>query len=136
MSQDGPRFATRRQVRFGDVDAAGMAFYPRYFEMLNEAVEDWFATLGWDFARMHLEARAGVPLRHVEADFTAASRLGDLLDAELVVRKVGRTSVEIDASFSCAGQPRWTAKAVLVFIDLRTGAAMPWPDDLRAKLDG
>ncbi len=136
MSRQGPSFRTRRQVRFGDVDAAGMAFYPRYFEMLNEAVEDWFASLGWDFARMHLEERAGVPMRRVEADFTAASRLGDVLDAELVVKTVGRTSIEVDAAFSCAGEPRWSAKSVLVFIDLTSGKAIPWPEDLRAKLEG
>ena len=134
MSDDGPRFTTRRKVRFGDVDAAGMAFYPRYFEMLNEAVEDWFESMGWDFARMHLEQRAGVPMRRVEADFTAASRLGDLLDVELTPLRLGRTSLEVDAAFSCAGQPRWTAKAVLVFIDLDRGTAKPWPDDLRTKL--
>ena len=49
-------FTTTVQVRFADVDPAGIVFYPRYFEMLNGAVEDWFAQqLGLDFATMHLE---------------------------------------------------------------------------------
>lgn len=135
MGQAAPRFTSRRKVRFGDVDAAGMAFYPRYFEMLNETVEDWFESLGWDFARMHLEARAGIPARHIEADFTAASRLGDELEAALFVERVGRTSATLRANFCCAGEPRWSVRMVVVFIGLDTGAAMPWPDDLRAKLE-
>ena len=35
-------FQISTKVRFGDVDPAGIVFYPRYFEMLNAAVEDWF----------------------------------------------------------------------------------------------
>ena len=136
MSGETSSFRTRRKVRFGDVDGAGLAFYPRYFEMLNEAVEDWFESLGWDFARMHLEEKAGVPMRRVEADFTAASRLGDVLDVELTVVNVGRTSIELYVAVSCGGEARWTVRAVLVFIALATGKAMPWPEDLRAKLAG
>lgn len=134
MSQDAPAFTARRKVRFGDVDAAGMAFYPRYFEMLNEAVEDWMESLGWSFARMHLEQRAGIPARRVEADFTAASRLGDELEAQIFVDRIGRTSAELRVAFACAGEPRWTARMTIVFIDIDAGRSLPWPDDLRAKM--
>jgi 4-hydroxybenzoyl-CoA thioesterase len=123
-------------VRFADVDPAGIAFYPRYFEMLNEAVEDWFDSLGWSFARMHLEGRTGVPARRIEADFTSPSWLGDTLDITLSVREVGRTSLRLEVAFTCAGAPRWTARMVLVMIDMSDGKATPWPDDLRAKLEG
>ena len=36
--------AYRKQVliRFGDCDAAGIVFYPRYLDMFNSLVEDWF----------------------------------------------------------------------------------------------
>ena len=29
-------------VRFADCDPAGIVFYPRYMEMFNALVEDWF----------------------------------------------------------------------------------------------
>lgn len=29
-------------VRFGHCDAAGWVFYPRYFELISDFVEDWF----------------------------------------------------------------------------------------------
>ena len=41
-------------IRFRHCDAAGIVFYPRYFEMMNDLVEDWFAELGMglcEFAR-------------------------------------------------------------------------------------
>ena len=136
MSLVEPSFRTRRKVRFADVDPAGIAFYPRYFEMLNEAVEDWFDSLGWSFARMHLEGRTGVPARRIEADFTAPSWLGDTLDISLSVAAVGRTSMNLEVAVTCGGQPRWGARMVLVMIDMADGKPTPWPAELRAKLEG
>ena len=80
-------------VRFAHVDAAGIVFYPRYFEMLNAAVEQYFADIvGIDFRQMHLERQIGVPTVHLEADFSAPSRLGDRLAIDLIVDRVGRSS--------------------------------------------
>ena len=35
-------FQREMLVRFGHCDAAGWVFYPRYFEMISDFVEDWF----------------------------------------------------------------------------------------------
>ena len=35
-------FKTHIKIRFNHVDAAGIVFYPRYYEMLNQVVEEWF----------------------------------------------------------------------------------------------
>lgn len=129
------RFRTRRKVRFADVDPARIAFYPRYFEMLNGIVEDWFETMGWGFAEMHLSRDIGIPTRRLEADFLRPSYLGDLLDLELSVLKVGRTSVDLETRFRCGEELRWKVKQTLVLVDMTTATAVPWPDDLRAKLE-
>ena len=77
-------FVSRQRVRFAHVDAAGIVFYPRYFEMLNAAVEEYFgAVVGMDFADIHLVRRLGVPTVRLEADFAGPSHLGDLLDFAL-----------------------------------------------------
>jgi 4-hydroxybenzoyl-CoA thioesterase len=136
MSPPPTRFTRRRKVRFADVDPAGIAFYPRYFEMLNETVEDWLDGLGWGFGRLHLENRSAVPARRIEADFLAPSRLGDVLDVTLEVERVGRTSLALRVAFDCGGEARWTAKLVLVMVDVATGEPAPWPQELKARLDG
>ena len=33
----------RIQIEWGHCDPAGIVFYPRYVELCNEMVEDWFA---------------------------------------------------------------------------------------------
>lgn len=130
------RFHTRRKVRFADCDPARIAFYPRYFEMLNGIVEDWFDSMGWGFGEMHIERDIGIPTRRLEADFLRPSHLGDILDLKLSVLKVGTTSVDLQTRFMCGDELRWTVKQTLVLVDMKAARPVPWPDDLRAKLQG
>jgi 4-hydroxybenzoyl-CoA thioesterase len=125
-------FRSRQAVRFAHVDAAGIVFYPRYFEMLNAAVEDFFAqAIGVDFAQIHLARRLGIPTVRLDVDFSAPSRLGDPLDFELEVARVGRSSLELEVHVLCAAELRFRATVVLVCIDLDRGVSVPWPEDMR-----
>lgn len=128
-------FETTAQVRFAHVDGAGIVFYPRYFEMLNAAVEDWFArALGADFRTMHHDRGIGVPTVDLHAEFLAPCFLGDDLTVRIVPRKVGRSSCTYDAVFTGAGHDRVKASATLVCMDLAAKKAVPWPDDIRARI--
>jgi 4-hydroxybenzoyl-CoA thioesterase len=128
-------FTTRQRVRFGHCDPAGIAFYPRYFEMCDAAVEDWCeAVLDSPRAAMHLERGLGLPTVDLHATFTAVSRLGDWLDIALTVEAVGRTSVSLRAEVSCEGEPRFTVNYKQVLMNLETTKSVPWPDDMRARL--
>lgn len=127
-------FTTQVQVRFAHVDAAGFMFYPRYFELLNGALEDWFASLGLPFHTMHLQRRMGVPTVKLECEFLAPSELGDVLTVSITPTRVGNASCTIDYVVSCNDAERLRASAVLVCMNLDTRKSMPWPEDLRAKL--
>lgn len=123
-------------VRFGDSDPAGIVFYPRYFEMINRLIEDWFAeALDYPFRRMHLEEHRGVPTLTVDASFTGVSRIGDVLRFALSVARLGNASFTLNIRATCDGEERLTARQVCVFTT--TGAdiaAEPLPDALRAKM--
>lgn len=128
-------FVLELPVRFAHVDAAGIVFYPRYFEMLNTAVEEWFAArTGVSFADLHIARRRGVPTVALESRFVAPSKLGDVLEIEVVLKKLGRSSCDLEYRIISSGAERVSASAVLVFIDLDTGLSEPWPDDLREGL--
>lgn len=128
-------FTTRSKVRFAHVDAAGIVFYPRYFEMLNGAVEDWFAEgLGVGFAELHLTRGLGVPTVSLDSRFAAPSRLGDELDITIEVKSVGRSSCAVVYTVACGDEVRMTAEGVLVCMILAEGRSAPWPDDVRDGL--
>ena len=123
------------KVRFGDIDAAGIVFYPRYFEMLNAAVEEWFETrIGVAFRELHLERGLGIPTVTLQCDFTAPSRLGEVLQVSVAPIEIGRSSCTVRYTVSHAGETRLTASAVLVCMNLKAARAEAWPDDIRARM--
>lgn len=123
-------------VEFNHCDPAGIVFYPRYFEMTNSVVETFFAErLGYSFARITLDEGCGVPTARLEVDFKAPSRLGERLDFQLRVVRVGAKSVTLTLAAFGGGALRMTARLVLVWVGT-DGRAAAWPEPLRAGLIG
>jgi len=128
-------FRVDRRIRFADVDPAGIVFYPRYFEMINACIEDWFETgLGYGFDAMIVKGHYAVPLAHIEVDFKAPSRLDEELTFKLVVNEVGHSSFKLTITASHEDKLRMTARAVLVYIDAEKHAPERIPEILRAKM--
>ncbi len=128
-------FETTFLVRFAHVDPAGIVFYPRYYEMLSAATEDWFAqSLGMDYRTMHVEHRCGVPTVRLNAEFHSPSRLGEELVIEIQPVRVGRSSCDVEVRFSHGGELRVQFYQTIVWSDLEGMQSSPWPDDLIARL--
>ncbi|MEM9196396.1 MAG: thioesterase family protein [Pseudomonadota bacterium] len=127
-------FSVTRPVRFGDCDPAGIVFYPRYFEMINAVVEDWFAHLGHDFRQIIQHDGNGVPTVTISAEFPAASRMGEVLEFSLRPVRIGGASLELLIEAVCGGELRLTARPVLVWIDGAAMKARPWPEALRRQI--
>jgi 4-hydroxybenzoyl-CoA thioesterase len=122
----------RQEIRFRHCDPAGIVFYPRFFEMTNDAVESFFAeVLELPFGRMH--ADAGVPTAQIRAEFHAPSRLGDSLEIALQVTRVGRSSLDFSYDAHCGAERRFSAASTVVFVNDR-GRPQPWDDRVRAIL--
>ena len=130
----GQVFTSGRKVRFADCDAAGIVFYPRYFEMLNGVVEDWFAgPLQASFRELHVNRQVSVPTAAVEARFIAPSRLEDDLTFSLSVTKLGGASCGLRHLIACDGERRFEATQTIVYVG-RSLKPEPWPDPLRARI--
>jgi 4-hydroxybenzoyl-CoA thioesterase len=125
-------FTTQRKVRFQHCDPAGIVFYPRYFEMINSVVEDWFEEIVQrDFNQLHVESGTGVPTAAIDTQFHAPSRLGERLTFELAVQTVGRSSLTLQITAYCGEQKRLTSNSTLVYVDLNSGKPMPWTEAMR-----
>lgn len=132
-------YRRRIAIEFNHCDPAGIVFYPRYFEMINSVIENFFREeLDCSFARMMAEG-TGVPAVRVETEFRAPSRLGEVLDWTLEVARVGGSSAELRVIAHGPGEGggpelRLHADMTLVFASL-TGGARPWPDATRSRLE-
>lgn len=120
-------------VEFNHCDPAGIVFYPRYFEMTNSLVENFFAdVMGHSYGAM-MDAGQGVPTARLETNFKVASRLGDKLEWRLKVVRVGGSSVNFVATAQVADQLRLIADLTLVWVD--AGKPTRWPDTMRSKFE-
>ena len=90
-------YKTRVQVRFGDVDKAGIVYYPRVFHYLHIAQEDFFAEyVGTAYDRLISEERIGFPTVSDSTDFLKTLNYGDVLEIVVHISRVGRSSVTFE----------------------------------------
>ena len=139
MSKNASQNSTFRKqilVRFGDCDAAGIVFYPRYFDMFNSLVEDWCREeLNFPFSEIVMHRGLGLPTVHLEVDFLAPSTLGDVLSAMLSVTALGKTSINLNIILQGGDSvDRVRGKVTLVLIDRKEHRAIPVPGEVRAKI--
>ena len=91
-SAHGPRETFRCPVRvyYEDTDAAGVVYYANYLKFMERARTEWLASIG--FALADLEHRHGIVfvVHRVEIDFSLPARLGDELDATVVLSELRR----------------------------------------------
>ena len=128
-------FRTSRPLRFAHCDPAGIAYYPRYFELCVAAIEDWSAAvLGVTRREMHFSHGLGLPTVTLTADFAIPSRLGDILDFTVAVTRVGRSSVDLTVDIDCAAERRFTVRYTQVLTDLAEGRSRHWPPEMHARL--
>ena len=122
-------------VRFGECDPAAIVFYPRYVEMLNNAVEEWFEKgLGLPWGQMHRTEHRCMPIVDLHVRFLRPSRLGEHREFSLALKRLGRSTVELELAADCAGERRLDAQLKLVHSDLRGPKAVPIPPDLRDRM--
>ncbi len=128
-------FSTTILVRFGDLDAAGIAYYPRLVDYLHESFEDFFAGhVGRPYPEVLREGLA-FPTVKVEMEFLHPVRHGDRVQIGVAVEKVGRSSVAIRYAGSVEGRPVFNAGNTVVVVDSRTFRPVPVPAWLRERLE-
>ena len=85
-----------RKIRFADVDAAGILYYPRFFEFCHNAFEDCFDQRGpFVYSALIREHRLGFPTVHAQANFVAPLQHGDVAIIRLHATHIGKSAVTI-----------------------------------------
>jgi len=131
-----PSFRRAYPVRFGDIDHAGIAFYPSLLRLIHEAFEDaWAEALGRPYAEVCDGEHLGFPAVHLDADFTAPLRFGDRVTIAVSVPRVGTRSVTWRYELTRGdGTPAARIELTTATVDLRDFTGCPVPDWCRTLL--
>ena len=132
------RFTCRIPVRFGDIDQAGVAYYPTLFDHCHAAFEEFFEkALKVPYPKVLLKDKLGFPTAHLEADFREPLKFGDVLQMEVSVARLGRASVTFRyRAFRGrkAKKPAFEVLGTTVCVDMRTFRSKAIPLRLRKLL--
>lgn len=127
-------FKTDRELRFGDCDISGTAYFPSYLDILNGVNEEFWTFIGYPWHKIIWKERWGTPTVHLSCDFSKPSFFGETLSFELGVLKVGRSSMTIRHRISRGGEIRWSSMQVLAASDLDKHTSIQWPEAVRETL--
>ena len=125
------------KICFGDIDHAGIVYYPRFLHYFHVALEEFFGQeLGIDYPIIINEHRIGLPTVHLETDFSRPLRYGDQIEVEVRVLKIGKSSITFGYRvFKQDEDIPWTeGHNVAVCLDMDTFKKRDIPDWLRQRL--
>lgn len=129
-------FVTQQLVRFGHVDPAGIAYYPRIFDYIHEAFEElWDVHVGKRYYHLLAVDRIGFPLVHSDVDFTHPLRFGDRPVVTVTCLDIGRSSLTLRYHYTVAGTTCLVAKMTTVCVDLDELQSREIPSEYRTKFE-
>lgn len=122
-------------IRFSHCDPAGIVYFPRFFDLLHQAMEDWFThALDERFATLIMDKGLGTPTVSTQCDFISPARIGDNLRIELSVLRLGNASVELQFSATVEGRAILNCRHTICLFDRVRVKAVPLPEDLRERM--
>lgn len=124
-------YRTTMPVRFGDIDKAGIVYYPVIFHYLHVAQEDFFAEyVGMPYHRLIDEERIGFPTITDSTEFYMPMKYGDVLEILLHISQVGRSSVTFEYRIYRTGSDKLMARSsqTKVAVDMDTWKKIEIPD--------
>jgi 4-hydroxybenzoyl-CoA thioesterase len=121
-------------VRWKDCDQAGIVFYPRYLEYMNDATHELMENAGYVFDAADPSGKGVFPMVALNVTYLASMRLGDKGVIESRVISIGRTSLKIRHQIFCNGRAMVEAQETRVFASRGSDGVLkgqPVPDALR-----
>ena len=132
------QFTKQQKIKFKHIDYAGIVFYPRFLEMLNDLVEDWFEeALDRPFSKMH--ETNGIPTVDLKIQFKNAARLGEVLTKKLWVKELKNSSILcgfqfVNASEKTVLEGEVTLVNVKIQEDRQSIKAEPFTEEMKEKI--
>ena len=123
-------FTTRIIVAFGDVDSAGLVYYPNLFHYCHVAMERFFDVVcEVSYSELLSTHRLGFPTVRIESEFLLPIVYGDEIEVQVGVLAVGRSSVTFEYTLKRTSDltlcVRATAVQVCMDVDQRHSVSLP-----------
>ena len=130
-------FRSNLKIRFGDIDRAGIVYYPRFMHYFHVAKEEFFPSqLDIEYHEFIEKHRIGLPTVHLESDFSKPFSYGDEIEVEVTVLNFGKSSITFGYRVFKKGgtRPHIVGHNITVCINMDTFEKIEIPEWLRPRL--
>ena len=103
------------RVYYEDTDCGGIVYHTNYIKYCERARSELFFCNGM----LPNTDRIGLVVRHIECDFLDSARLGDLLDVDSKILKIGKSSVILKQNIILNNKIIFEATIKLACIDIK-----------------
>jgi 1,4-dihydroxy-2-naphthoyl-CoA hydrolase len=130
-------FVDRRAIRFQDIDAAGIIFYPRILEMFHDAYAAFLGFAGCPLPEVLKTGTWLAPVRHAEADYFKPLRFGDPVLVEINRAHLAETEATLGyrVARSESGEVCAVGQVVHTFVERASFKRTPIPELVRRALE-
>ncbi len=126
---------TTFRVIFGDTDAGGVVYHPRYLEMAERGRNEVMRAAGLDVGELFEHRRLSLALRSADMKFHLPAQFDDRLAVRTGVERLGAASSRWISRIRRGGTLVCTVRAELVCMDRFSRRPIPYPDDLRCVFE-
>lgn len=124
-------FHFQTRIRFIDTDASGRIHYTAMFRYFESAEMEFMRGLGIRYNHTDY----AFPRVHVECDFLLSIVSDDLIDIELRLAQLGRSSIRFDFRALKDGDLAAKGAVVIACMSRESQKAVRIPADVRSKLE-
>ena len=131
-------FVLRRRVTWGECDAAGVVYTPRFGDFTADTSQLFLAHVlgGEGFIDGKQRHGIGTPCKALSFVFHASLRPDESVDMRVGVGRIGNTTFELRVRATTpAGTPVFDASTTLIAVAQGTRQAIRLPDSVRAALE-
>jgi acyl-CoA thioester hydrolase len=89
-------FKVQERVRWSDVDASGIILWSAYTRFVELAETELFRAAGFAYATLWDRLDIWLPRVQFHLDYRNPARLDDVLDTEIWVARIGRSSIRFE----------------------------------------
>jgi len=132
---DTAPFIYSTRIRFHQADPAGVLFYSRVFELVNDAYEELVRVAGFHYDDHFGLQDYATPVVHLEVDYRRPMLAGERLRVELGVSRIGQSSFTL--AFTVRGDEghvRATGNVIHAFVQAATFTTIDIPEVVRSAL--
>ena len=128
------RHRLQEYVRWSDVDVSGLIRWDAYTRYVELAETELFRAAGYPYATVWEQLDIWLPRVQFHLDLRNPARLDDLLEVEIWIGHVGRSSMRLDFAIGKSGNAIAEGQLTIVALSRKTGRPVAVPEPLVAAL--